>query len=105
MALTQDFKVTVKARAEREPAFRRALLLEGMECMLLGDLDTGKALLRDYINATMGFEALGDMVGTPPKSLMRMFGPKGNPRADNLMGVLATLQQQEGVRLQLSTLQ
>lgn len=48
--------------------------------MLSGDLDTGKSLLRDYINATTGFEALADGIGKSPKSLMRMLSASGNPQ-------------------------
>jgi hypothetical protein len=77
MALTRDFKETVQARARRDPAFRQALLQEAVTTMLDGGLKTGKAVLRDYINATIGFEELGRATGTPPKSLMRMFGPRG----------------------------
>lgn len=50
MTLTRDFKETVLARIARDPAYRMALLREGVECLLSGDLDTGKAILRDYIN-------------------------------------------------------
>ena len=99
MALTRDFKDTVKARADRDPKFRAALLTEAVERMLVGDLDTGKAVLRDYINATIGFERLARETGTPTKSLMRMFGPNGNPRADNLFAVISRLQKVSGVRL------
>ena len=56
MAFTRDFKETVQARARRDPAFREGLLKEGVECLLSGDVDTGKALLRDYVNATIGFK-------------------------------------------------
>jgi hypothetical protein len=80
MALTRDFKETVQARASRDPAFRQALLREAVAAMLAGDLATGKAVLRDYINATIGFEELGRATGTPANSLMRMFGPRGNHR-------------------------
>jgi DNA-binding phage protein len=99
MALTRDFKDTVKARAERDPKFRAALLTEAVEQMLAGDMVTGKAVLRDYINATVGFERLARETGTSAKSLMRMFGPKGNPRADNLFAVINRLQKVSGVRL------
>src|SRR5262249_27480367 len=84
IALTRNFKETVKARVARDPEFRAALLTEAVEQMLGGDVQTGKAVLRDYINATIGFERLARETGTPAKSLMRMFGPKGNPRATNL---------------------
>ncbi len=76
MTLTRDFKETVKARAVRDPEFRKALVNEAVECLLANDFDTAKSILRDYINATIGFEALAAEVGTPPKSLMRMFGPR-----------------------------
>ena len=56
MALTRDFKATVQARVQADPAFREALLREGIETMLRGEVDTGKAILRDYIKATVGFE-------------------------------------------------
>jgi len=99
--LTTDFKDTVKARMERSSKFRRAMLREAIECLLSGDVNTGKAILRDYINGTIGFEELGDRTHTPAKSLMRMFGPRGNPQAKNLFEVLAKLQQAEGVQFQV----
>ena len=101
MALTKDFKDTIQARAQRDPAFRKALLQEGVECLLAGDIDTGKAVLRDYINATMGFEELSRVFDKSSKSLMRMFGPKGNPQASNLFAVISYLQDQEGVHLEV----
>ena len=99
MPLTRDFKETVQARVERDPAFRAALLTEAVEQMLAGDMETGKAVLRDYINATVGFERLARETGTPSKSLMRMFGPKGNPRASDLFAVISKLQKVPGIRL------
>ena len=101
MPLTRDFKETVQARVRSDPEFRRALLKESVESLLEGDVDTGKAVLRDYINATVGFEALGRLTGKPPKSLMRMFGPGGNPQARNLFEVINHLQQREGIRLEI----
>lgn len=99
MALTRSFKETVQARAERDSAFREALLTEGVAALLSGDLDTGKAVIRDYINATVGFAQLSDAVGTPSKSLMRMFGKSGNPNARNLLSVIGYLQRSSGVSL------
>jgi DNA-binding phage protein len=101
MTLTRSFKDTVKARADRDPAFRDALLAEGMDALLAGDVDTGKAILRDYINATIGFEALAKDTGTPAKSLMRMFGPTGNPNASNLFAVIERLQRAAGIELHI----
>jgi DNA-binding phage protein len=99
MALTRDFKNTIKERVERDPKFRAALFTEAVQQLLAGDVKVGKAVLRDYINATIGFERLARETGTPAKSLMRMFGPKGNPRADNLFAVISRLQKASGIRL------
>jgi DNA-binding phage protein len=101
MALTRDFRETIRERAQREPKFRRALLREAIELMLSGDEQTGRAILRNYINATVGFQELERATSIPATSLMRMFGPKGNPSAKNLFGVLAHLQEQEGVSFDL----
>ena len=101
MALTRHFRETVQARAQRDPAFREGLLKEGVECLLAGDVDTGKIVLRDYINATIGFDELGSLTNKPPKSLMRMFGPAGNPHARNLFEVISCIQQHEGVQLEV----
>jgi DNA-binding phage protein len=100
--LTRSFKETVRARAKERPAFRDALLKEGVDALLAGELDVGKSLLRDYINATVGFERLAEETGTPSKSLMRMFSPSGNPNARNLFSVISELQRASGVRLRVS---
>jgi len=101
MALTRDFKETVQARAERDPKFRLELLKEGLECLIQGDLDTGKALIRDYINATVGFKELGSVTDKSPKTLMQMFGPNGNPQVSNLFGIINYLAEHEGIEFNL----
>lgn len=103
MTLTRSFKETVQFRVQNDPAFREALLSEGIEALLAGDMETGKAVLRDYIKATVGFEVLGAVTGTSAKSLMRMFGPKGNPQAKNLFAVIQHLQKQAGVHFEVRT--
>lgn len=102
MPLTHDFKETIRARAQREPKFRRALLVEAVECILSGDLETGKAVLREYVNATLGFQDLEKRTHIPVKSLMRMLGPKGSPSAANLASILTALQKTEGVHFELA---
>jgi hypothetical protein len=102
MALTKSFKELVQSRVASDPAFAETLLREGIETMLTGDVDTGKAVLRDYIKATIGVEKLGAAIGTQPKSLIRMFGPRGNPQARNLFGIIGYLQQQAGIELHVT---
>jgi len=102
MPLTYDFKETIRARAQRDLKFRRALLCEAVECVINGDLATGKAVLRDYVNATVGFPDLEKQTRIPAKSLMRMLGPKGSPSAANLTSIVTALKEAEGVRFELS---
>ncbi len=71
--------------------------------MLAGDVDAGKIVLRDYINATIGFEELGSLTNKSSKSLMRMFGPNGNPQARNLFHIISCIQQHQGVQLEVNT--
>ena len=72
-----------------------------MEAFLSGDVETGKAVLRDYINATVGFHDLAEATHHSPKSLMRMLGPTGNPQARNLFEVVQYLQKKERIRFKL----
>jgi len=102
MSLTRDFRELVQKRIASDPGFRDALLREGIGTMLSGDVDIGKAILRDYIKATVGFKKLGEATCTPPKSLIRMLGPRGNPPARNLFGIIGYLQKQAGVELHVT---
>jgi hypothetical protein len=97
MALTHDFKETILARARRDRDFRHALLREAVECIINGDFDTGKSVLRDYVNATVGFQFLEKRTSIPAKSLMRMLGPKGSPSVAKLSNILTALQKSERV--------
>ena len=101
MPLTRDFKETIRDRAQRDPKFRKELLREALEAMLSGEIAVAKIILRDYINATVGFTELALATRIPSKSLMRMFGPKGNPRVENLFEVVNFLQHHEGVRFRV----
>jgi DNA-binding phage protein len=99
MAVSKSFKELVQRRVASDAAFAENLLREGIDILLAGDVETGKAVLRDYIKATVGFEKLGEATDTPAKSLIRMFSPRGNPQARNLFGVIGYLQKQAGVEL------
>jgi hypothetical protein len=102
MAKTKSFKDLVRRQVQADKDYAEALLREGVDAMLAGDVDTGKTILRDYIKATVGFEKLGAATGAPPKSLIRMFGPRGNPQAKNLFGVIGYLQKRAGVKLRVA---
>lgn len=101
MALTRDFRETVQARVQKDEEFRRGLLRDAIDAVLAGETALGREILRDFINATIGFPELAEKTGIHVKSLHQMFGPKGNPTAANLFNIIVALQEHEGVRLQV----
>ena len=102
MALTRDFKETIQARARQDPRFRESLFTEALNAYLAGDTAAGKAILRDLVNATIGFEGLSEAVNKPSKSLHRMLAPSGNPSTENFFGIIAVLQKRTLVRLKVT---
>ncbi len=101
MALTRKFQAGILSRAATDPAFRRQMLTEAVNELLAGDLGAGKAMLRDYINATITFPQLAKKLGKTDKSVHRMLGPRGNPRAENILEIIRILQLNERVRLRV----
>ena len=104
MALTRDFKETVKKRIECDPDFAKALLHEAVDLMLDGDSTTAKLILRDLINATVGFERLAEEVNKPSKSLHRMLSTSGNPTMENLSAIFATIKKSLHVRIETTVI-
>jgi len=103
MALTRDFKDTVAARLQSDPAFAQALLDEAITLFVNGDPESAKLILRDLINATVGFEALADEIHKPAKSLHRMLSRSGNPTMSNISAVFAAVKRalNGGVHMQV----
>jgi DNA-binding phage protein len=91
MTLTRDYKKTITERVERDPAFAKALLDEAATLFLSGEPDTARLILRDLVNATVGFEQLAELTQKPSKSLHRMLSPKGNPSMDNLATIFSAV--------------
>ena len=102
MALTRDFRQTIQADAARDPKFRAALFTEALNAYLAGDVAVGKAVLRDLVNATIGFERLATQVKRPSKSLHRMLAPRGNPSSENFFAIVAALQRENRLKLRVS---
>lgn len=97
MALTRNFKETVTARVARDPAFAKALLDEAATLFLNGDGHTARLVLRDLVNASVGFETLAAETKTPSKSLHRMLSDRGNPSMDNLAAIFSVVRKRLGV--------
>jgi DNA-binding phage protein len=101
MALTKEFKKTAAARARRDPAFAQALLDESATLFLSGEPDVARLVLRELINATVGFETLAELTGRPSKSLHRMLSRDGNPSMDNLSAIFGAMRQRLKLRLKV----
>jgi hypothetical protein len=64
-----------------DAAYHERTLGVAMESLLSGNFESGKKQLRAFVNSTIGFTTLSDLTHLPPKSLMRMLGPSGNPES------------------------
>jgi DNA-binding phage protein len=100
MVLTRDFKETVKDRAMREPAFAKAMLDEAATAFLNGEPHVARLILRDLVNASVGFETLAAETNRPSKSLHRMLSEKGNPSMDNLAAIFGAVRKRLGVAIE-----
>jgi DNA-binding phage protein len=103
MALTRQFKQTIVERVRREPAFGRHLLDETAMLFLNGEPGPARVILRDLVNATVGFEALASATTMPAKSLHRMLSARGNPSMDNLASIFGAMRQALGVQFRVRT--
>jgi DNA-binding phage protein len=105
MALTRDFKQTVVERVARDPAFAKAMLDEAATLFLNGEPELARIILRDLVNATVGFEELAELTEKPSKSLHRMLSPNGNPSMDNLAAIFGAVSSRLNVGLEAHTVE
>jgi DNA-binding phage protein len=101
MTLTRDFKETVMSRVKKDPAFRSELIVEATNAFLAGDIETGKSLLRDYLNATEALPTIASELDLNEKSIRRMLGPNGNPTLKNFLRLLTACSRIEHLKLQI----
>jgi hypothetical protein len=102
MALTRKFKETVQLRVKKDPEYRKELLLEATNSFLDGDIDTGKTLLRDYLNATEALPSIARELSLDEKSIRRMIGPSGNPTLKNFINLLGACKKREHLELKVA---
>jgi DNA-binding phage protein len=103
MALTRDFKQTIAERMRRDPEFAKAMLDEAATLFLNGEPVTARLILRDLVNATVGFEGLAAETAKPSKSLHRMLSSRGNPSMDNLATIFGVVRKRLGVQIEAHT--
>lgn len=103
MALTKSYRDTIKARVERDPEFRAALFEEAMSAFLNGETVVGKALLKDLVHSTIGFEGLARELNKSSKSLHRMLAPSGNPTIGNFFQMIGAIKRTGNLELTLKS--
>jgi len=103
MAITRDYKDTINERVSKDPAFTAALLDEAITLFLNGEPEVARLVLRDLVNATVGFEKLALDIKKPSKSLHRMLSARGNPTMDNLTKIIGILRNNLGLDIEVHT--
>ncbi len=101
----RDFKHTIVERVDRDPAFAKALLGEAATSFLNGEPDVARLILRDLVNATVGFEQLAELIHKPSRSLHRMLSPKGNPSMDSLAAIFGAVRSRLKVGIEAHTVE
>ena len=104
MTITRDYKDTINERVNNDPAFTAALLDEAITLFLNGEPDVARLVLRDLVNATLGFEELATEIERPSKSLHRMLSARGNPTMDNLTKIICILRDRLGLDIKVNTI-
>ncbi len=103
MTITRDYKETINERVNNDPVFTAALLDEAITLFLNGEPDVARLVLRDLVNATLGFEELATEIERPSKSLHRMLSARGNPTMDNLTKIICILRDRLGLDIKVNT--
>lgn len=103
MSITRDYKDTINERVIDDPLFTAALLDEAIALFLNGEPDVARLVLRDLVNATLGFEELATEIERPSKSLHRMLSARGNPTMDNLTKIICILRDRLGLDINVHT--
>ena len=79
------------------------MLDEAATLFLNGEPEVARSILRDLVNATVGFESLALKTKTPSKSLHRMLSPSGNPNMDNLAAIFGAVRGSLKVDIRVRT--
>uniref|UniRef100_Q3AR07 Uncharacterized protein n=1 Tax=Chlorobium chlorochromatii (strain CaD3) TaxID=340177 RepID=Q3AR07_CHLCH len=103
MPLSRSYKETIQDRAQHDPEFRVALFDEAINALLEGETNVGKALLRDLVHTTVGFEGLASELAKSSKSLHRMLAPSGNPSMENLFQIINAVKKHAGISVQVAS--
>ena len=98
-----DSSETIQARIKKDRAFAEALLREAADMFLNGEAEAARLLLRDVVNATVGFEQIAVETKRPSKSVHRMLSARGNPTMESLSAVFSATRKVLNVRFETNT--
>ncbi|OGT84126.1 MAG: transcriptional regulator [Gammaproteobacteria bacterium RIFCSPLOWO2_02_FULL_61_13] len=101
MALTRDYKDSIRNRSESDPKFAASLMKEALTAFISGEPETARVILRELVNSTIGFELLSAELDKPSKSVHRMLSARGNPTMDNLTNIFVALQKELDTDVQI----
>jgi DNA-binding phage protein len=101
--LTVDSSITLQARIKADHTFAEALLREATDLFLNGETEASRLLLRDVVNATVGFEQIAMATNRPSKSIHRMLSARGNPTMDSLSVVFSAISKVLNVTFETHT--
>ena len=96
-----NHQATVASLRDR-PDHRTAMLAEGIQCMLNGEIEIGRSLVQYCIEANMDYTGLADITGLPAESLTMMFSRSGNPKLQEFFEAIACIARREGIELAVS---
>ncbi len=102
--LSIGYNETINARLHNDPDYATALLDEAISLFLNGEPNAARLILRDIVNATVGFENLAIETNKPSKSLHRMLSAKGNPTMNNLTRIITILSKHLNVNIEVHTI-
>lgn len=100
--LTRPLTSTIKEQIEESNEFRRGFLREGIACLLTGDVRAGKLILHDYIEATLGFEEIGQALGQSADAIKRQFDLESETSLESFFQVVAHLQKHAGTVIEVT---
>ncbi|MBC8256149.1 MAG: transcriptional regulator [Candidatus Marinimicrobia bacterium] len=99
--LTRDYRETIQNRLKKDPEFAKHLLDEAVSEFLNDNPESARILLREIVNATIGFEQLAKKTSNNSKSLHRMLSARGNPSMNNLTNIFGVLKQNLNVNFEI----
>jgi len=95
-----SYNDSLKKLVDENPEMGQQMLEGAVNALFQGEIDEGRILLRQYINATLGFAELGRRLDKDPKNIMRSLGPKGNPTLTNLMAMIQACASAQKMEIQ-----